>query len=469
MNIRPGVYLACIYGAVILVILFLILLRPGISNPGSVLTVNSNPWGAAVLVDGVYAGVTPAEIFVPRGQRVIEVRLPGFIPQSIEKDVRGRIFASLFFPRRVEIRAALEAPQPVLAFIDEAADFVAWTFTGEPTAAHQIPLSLSEGAYRLGAAAADPAVREQMQGLIAAAARFAVTRSSLRDLVRAKTLLDNQGLSPSPLTLLASAQDVIAFLGANPAAALALGEVLSGDAQSALAASAWYGRAQEAASAGTPGLAQWAGGANLQAGGLNFRQINGGYLAGRNFPPGTTVETFYISESLVTLAAWELFLAQHPQWRRENAATLAAEGLAREGHLMSIVIPGAPTQWVSAVSWYAARAFCQWLTALLPPQFAAWEVRLPTEAEWEHAARAGALNTGLFWEWGEDPFAPLSFISAPASALVALGSPERPVRGGSWVNPPGSVDIQTRGSLPPSFSSPFVSFRPVIALRGTQP
>ena len=469
MNIRPGVYLACIYGAVIVVILFFILLRPGISNPGSVLTINSDPWGAAVLVDGIYAGVTPAGFFVPRGQRVIELRLPGFVPQTIEKNVGGRVFASLIFPRRVEIRVALEAPQPALAFIDEAAEFVGWTFAGEPTAARQIPLSLSEGAYRLGPAASDPAVREYMEDIVAAAARFAVTRSSLRDLIRAKTLLDNSGLSPSPLTLLASAQDMIAFLGANPAAALALGEVLTGDAQSALLASSWYERAQEAATAGMPGAELWVGGVSLQAGGLNFRQVNGGYLTGRNFPSGTTVNTFYISETLVTLVAWELFLAQHPQWGREYTAALVEEGLAREGHLVNVIIPGAPTQWVSAVSWYAAQAFCQWLTGFLPPQFAAWEVRLPTEAEWEHAARVGALNSGIFWEWGKDPFAPFSFISAPASALVALGSPERPVRGGSWVNAPGSVDIQTRGSLPPSFSSPFVSFRPIIALRGNQP
>ena len=471
MNVRPGVYLACIYGAILLVILFFVLIHPGISNPGSVLVVNSDPWGAAILIDGVYMGTSPGNFFVSRGHRRIEMRLPGFTPQEIEKEIRGRFFASRFFPLRVEIRKTLEAPNPALAFANEAADYAAWTFIGEPNAAHQIPLSLSEGAYRFGPASFDPAVRELMKDTIAAAARFAVTRASLRDLIRAKTLVDNHGLSPSPLSLLGSAEETLAFLDNNPEAALWLGAVLTGDPQSAVTSSSWYAQAagiQDAAARDVPPV-QTMGAQTLQLGQLNFRLMEGGPLTGRNFPAGTTVETFYISETVISVLAWELFLQQQPRWRRENTEALVREGLVREGHLEAITFPGAPAQGVSGISWHAARAFCQWLTAFLPPQYAAWEVRLPTEAEWEHAAKAGLPNTGLFWEWCEDPFVPLSFITVPGTAVNAMGSPERPLRGGSWINPAGAVGNETRGSLPPYFSSPFVSFRPVIAIRGNQP
>jgi formylglycine-generating enzyme required for sulfatase activity len=211
------------------------------------------------------------------------------------------------------------------------------------------------------------------------------------------------------------------------------------------------------------------GGQTLQVGQLEFSLVQGGHLDTRNFPAGTTVDAFYISQTVVSAAAWELFLAQNPRWRQENTQALIQEGLVRAGYLQALTSPGAPTQGVSAVSWYAAEAFCRWLTGQLPPQFAGWEVRLPTEAEWEGAAKAGAFTGGLFWEWCADPFVPLSFFSAPASGIAALGSPERSLRGGSWVNPAGTVTNETRGSLPPSFSSPFVSFRPVIAPIGNDP
>ena len=173
-----------------------------------------------------------------------------------------------------------------------------------------------------------------------------------------------------------------------------------------------------------------------------------------------------MSETVISAPAWEAFLDEQPQWRKENIQVLMSEGLVREEYLETI--PGAPAEGVSGISWYAAMAFCEWLNRRipLPPQFYSWEFRLPTEQEWEYAAKSGipgSSDLGNFWEWCADPFAPLSFLSAPPSAITALGSPERALRGGSWANPPGSVSNETRASLPPSFSSPFLSFRPVIA------
>ena len=55
-----------------------------------------------------------------------------------------------------------------------------------------------------------------------------------------------------------------------------------------------------------------------------------------------------------------------------------------------------PRQPVVAVSWHEALRYCEWLTNKTGKRF-----RLPTEAEWEYAARGG--REGLLFPWGDGP------------------------------------------------------------------
>ena len=55
-----------------------------------------------------------------------------------------------------------------------------------------------------------------------------------------------------------------------------------------------------------------------------------------------------------------------------------------------------PEQPVVAASWFDAAAYCEWLSRLSGQRY-----RLPSEAEWERAARGGA--EGKLYPWGDAP------------------------------------------------------------------
>jgi sulfatase modifying factor 1 len=77
-----------------------------------------------------------------------------------------------------------------------------------------------------------------------------------------------------------------------------------------------------------------------------------------------------------------------------------------------------PNQPVVAVSWFEAVSYCQWRS-----KAAGRRVRLPTEAEWECAARGG-MESKLY-PWGDDPPQ-----SRPDYAKRWLDGPEPVARGG---------------------------------------
>jgi hypothetical protein len=403
-GIRPGVYLTVTYSIIILAVLFFLFLLPGLKKPGAILFVKTVPAGAAIRVDGTYMGTSHDGIPLPKGTYAIEAVLPGFEPQSATHKIPGRIFGSRFFPLRYNVEYVLKTDDSAAAFALAAADYAAWSFGGEPTATWQIPLSLSEGAYRAGPGN-DPKTAE----ILRAASRFTVTRAALRDLLRAKTLLDNGGNSPSPVSLTGSVSDILAFLSENPGSARWLAGLLPPESASVVQESGWYKAVLTTDTEDRPGTGPIIARGRLRLDNLSFASLPNGYLISENMRV-IDLKGFMISETTV---------------------------------------PG------SDISWYEAEAYCQKLTNQLPPSMAGMEVRMPTELELEHAVKCGIINNlEAGWEWCADPYAPLDFITASPAAILAADSPERSLRKGT-----------ARSSLPPELASPFVSFRPVIAAK----
>ena len=449
LGIRPGVYLTFLYSFILLLILFFLLVFPGLRNPGAILIVKSNPQGAGIRVNDVYMGSSGSRIFLPKGSYTIQAVMPGFNSTSAVHEIPSRVFGSLFFPRIYNVELKLTTEDIAGAFAYYAGEFAAWSFGGEPTEAWQIPLSLSEGAYRIGGSLREnPAAQRQLQEILTAASRFTVTRAALRDITRAKILLDNHGLAPSPISLLGSISDILKFLSDNPGSASWLAGLLPAEASSTILSSSWgniFSTPLNIFSSQETGVLE-----RISIGGTIFREVPSGVLTGgpvtsNRMSHAVDVSGFLIAENPVSRQSFEAFLTENPQWTEHLTDYFPEE--------ISVIPAGSyEREIITGITWYAAEAFCQWLTSALPPSMADMEVRLAKEIEWEYAALSGIVMGDPGWEWCADPFAPLQFIRASGEAILTAGSPEKTLRTSSG-----------RASLPPEFSSPFVTFRPVIA------
>jgi formylglycine-generating enzyme len=92
------------------------------------------------------------------------------------------------------------------------------------------------------------------------------------------------------------------------------------------------------------------------------------------------VDEFLLAECQVTNAAFARFV--------RSTATAALP-------FWSNPALNQPEQPVVGISWFEAVQYCEWLSTLTGRKF-----RLPTEAEWERAARGG--KEGLLFPWGDE-------------------------------------------------------------------
>ncbi len=129
------------------------------------------------------------------------------------------------------------------------------------------------------------------------------------------------------------------------------------------------------------------------------------------------VPTFYLSRHEVTVAEFGAFA-------RAAAATVDPRALGAP-----------PTHPVTFVSWPDALEYCRWLAKALERSAAAspavkellragWRVTLPTEAEWEKAARG---TDRRIYPWGDEPLRTrANFQSAGTTPVGQFACPECP-------------------------------------------
>jgi hypothetical protein len=190
MGLAPTQYVPIVLGLLVLVILFFVLVFPGLNNPGTELRVESEPSGASVYVDGTRIGATPIKHFLGAGSHELELRHPHFKDHSERIEVGSRLVGSLFFPRTALHRVELDLASKDGLLADAAKRFSEWSLVGEANARYQFPPVLSDAVSALytqsGAQPGDA------RGLLDAAMRDVRSPRLLKDYLRAQ-LLDSSG------------------------------------------------------------------------------------------------------------------------------------------------------------------------------------------------------------------------------------------------------------------------------------
>lgn len=101
------------------------------------------------------------------------------------------------------------------------------------------------------------------------------------------------------------------------------------------------------------------------------------------------LSSFYLDKTEVTNANFRKFLEKNPAWQKSKIAAEFHNGKYLQDWNGSKYPKGKANFPVVYVSWYAAVAYCQSLGK-----------RLPSEAEWEYAARGGF--SGKQFPWGDE-------------------------------------------------------------------
>jgi formylglycine-generating enzyme required for sulfatase activity len=195
------------------------------------------------------------------------------------------------------------------------------------------------------------------------------------------------------------------------------------------------------------------------------------------------VPAFFIAQREVTVAEFTRF-AQATKWNVDPRALSAPADHP-----------------VAFVSWPDAVAYCRWLDSTMKSTLpAGWRVTLPTEAQWEKAARGadrrkfpwgdeprrdranfGAQGTvaagsiacpecanglsdmaGNVWEWTRSPYQAYPYNESDdrsnlgADALWVM-------RGGGFADGPQLLRTTARGGAEPGARRPFIGFRLVVS------
>ena len=449
-GMKPGLWLTIAYILALFLILFLVAVLPDIIDAHKRVTFTSDSGTVAVYLDDVYQGGTPFTRKIKSGTHQVSYRLNGYEIDSFSIKVGTPVFFNWLFPRTQSVSSSAtinqEAFDAVSLELLEKAN--AYSAILEYDSVHRYPEIFTKYANNV----ANSTFRTSGDAF-EAASLFITTDEMLKDFENAASII---GINLLPLY---KTLDESRTTGVQ-------------DAQTPVL------------KAGKTSLkTEWF---TIEGFTIPEADFSNGKTVKATFPEimeaGKTVHTdaFNIGSYLITEAQFQQFIASNPQWGKDNKDELIAKGLVDEYYLSGIDFSsGTANRPVNNISWYAADAFCKWLS-----EATGRNVTLPSENQWmaaclsdseggyqkslmpSAAEKAPASLLGGLWDMTSTRFVPLSRIAADSQVEKAVEVLDRydadtdmVVKGGSYVNDQSEISMYTTGLTSRSFCSSFIGFR----------
>ncbi|MCL2520786.1 MAG: SUMF1/EgtB/PvdO family nonheme iron enzyme [Spirochaetaceae bacterium] len=425
-GLQPQEYVLYIFYVVAGLLAFALLLLPGLINYGSRVTITSIPAGASVYAGDRLLGATPVTAFVPAGDYNLVIVKDGFNTIEQPLQVRGRAFATLILPRRINQNYQLAITNVNDLLATSFAEASLWVLTPNWADFPRRPVLLETVRDLVEVW---PTLTPFEQHLVEhwALDMWALIESeaSLNEVRMVRNMLTN---------LLPNLGD-----GARDS----FNDILRILARENLA----DGNIQLNSGSLSP----------ITVNGFNFNHSAGGsYVMGNSVAFGRGLNEYY--PHLVNLPGFYFMANLITEWQFVNFLQ-ATNTTDNAPYNRSAVADNS----AAYLTYEQAMAFAGWLNASLPADLNGYEVRLINEAEWEFLARQGRLNITAY-EWTNDSYFIYRYLifAGEANLPIYFKGQEIVVRG---YHPAINevMPINMRGSQNAALASPYLGFRLVIA------
>lgn len=453
-GMKPGLWLTIAYALAILLILFLVGVLPDIIDGSKRVTFTSAAYNVAVYIDGEYVGGTPFTRKVSSGTHNVLYKVNNHEIDSFTIKIGHPWFFNWLFPRKQNVSSSATLTQEAFTALSRELleDANSYSAILEYDDVHRYAPIFSTYAKSIKGSAFESQTQAFETALL-----FITTQEMYDDAKEALEILGlNLSLNASKLFESTTSTTVGIAHKENQ---LITAKTTSLDA----------------------GLFKIDGFTIPVVSFSNGNEVELSYPEVKQAGQEITTESFNVSSICITENMWAYFVNENPNWSISNKENLISQGLVDDYYLdgVTLSMTVASNRPVRNISWYAAQAFCSWLSSKTGKN-----VTLPTENQWIAATLSNSEGgfqkslmpsisqtcpsamLGGLWEFTCTPYVPLSrLISGQESEKACQVFSDLDVqmsmvvKGGSYVNVASEIDAYSVGTTYRSLCSDYMGFR----------